>query len=53
VFFDAIVANNYSNPCFENKAKVTSIPKSACTVAIFLVLKKPFKYAVAGYGVFS
>ena len=29
------------------------MPKSACTDGIFLVLKKPFKYAVAGYGVFS
>jgi hypothetical protein len=46
-------ANNCCNPFLLNKAMVTSMPRSAWKALIFLVFKKPFRYAVAGYGVFS
>jgi hypothetical protein len=40
-------------PFFENISKITSIPKSIWNADMFLVFKKPFIYADAGYGVFS
>ena len=48
-----MVEKSFSSPCLLNNSMVTSIPKSAWTVAMFFVLKNPFKYAVAGYGVFN
>ena len=49
----SIAANNLVNPFLLNSSMVTSMPRSACTDAIFFVLRNPFKYAVAGYGVFN
>jgi len=40
-------------PFVEKIARVTSIPRSAWKALIFFVLKNPFRYAVAGYGVFN
>jgi hypothetical protein len=37
-----------SNPELENNFKITSIPRSAWYEEIFFVLRKPFRYAVAG-----
>ena len=51
--FASIVLKSCVKPCLQKSANVTSMPRSACTDSICLVLKKPFKYAVAGYGVFS
>lgn len=49
----SIAANNCCNPFLLNKAMVTSMPRSAWKLLMFLVFKKPFRYAVAGYGVLS
>ena len=40
-------------PLFEKIASVVSIPRSAWKDEMFLVFRKPLRYAVAGYGVFS
>ena len=47
-FIGEIDAKSSSKPLLENKAKMTSIPKSAWKQEIFLVFKNPFMYAVAG-----
>jgi hypothetical protein len=49
----SISLNKFSKPDLQKMARVISIPRSAWVETIFLVLKNPFKYAVAGYGVFS
>lgn len=49
----SIEVKSFCNPSLQNNAMVTSIPKSAWKALIFFVFKKPFKYAVAGYGVFN
>jgi hypothetical protein len=44
----SISLNKFLNPSLQKTANITSIPRSAWAADIFLVLKNPFKYAVAG-----
>jgi len=49
----AAKSKNLESVIDENNFNRTSIPKSIWKEEMFFVFKNPFRYAVAGYGVFN